>query len=319
MSLQFNDILQDVSYVLVETVVNTTLGTSIPAGSQTVTPGSMDGIYQGAILQVGGASPEQVTVTAVTATTFTAVFANSHLNTDPLTGATFPSGQPNAPLFTQTEMIEYLSEVQNDFLLKVRPLYAISLVSVTPGIRFYSQPATAIRVERIAVPIEIEGYGEGPYGEMPYGGGFEILQELYETSQSNLDLIDPLWPEDQGTPRDWFRDQIATGMFGFHPLPSTNLAAEVWYSYRGQTSSNTMDTLLLVPDVFGHFLKYGVLNRAFSKDGEFRDPKRADYCMKRYQLGIFLALKFMSGAGVNMDRGAIQDTDFQPMPLQAGK
>jgi len=64
--------------------VNTTLGTTIAAGSQTVTPASMIGIYKGLVLSIGGTS-ENVTVTAVTATTFTATFANAHSASDSVT------------------------------------------------------------------------------------------------------------------------------------------------------------------------------------------------------------------------------------------
>lgn len=62
-----------------------TLGTTIAAGTRTVTPSSMRGIYPGRYLLVDNivtpAAEERVVVTDVTATTFTAVFANNHLST----------------------------------------------------------------------------------------------------------------------------------------------------------------------------------------------------------------------------------------------
>ncbi len=64
--------------------INTTLGTTIVAGSQTVTPVSMSGIYAGRTLSIGGTS-ESVLVTAVTATTFTATFLNAHSSGDSVT------------------------------------------------------------------------------------------------------------------------------------------------------------------------------------------------------------------------------------------
>jgi hypothetical protein len=323
MSLTFENILEDVALVLIEQNVQTVLGTTISAGVQTVTPGSMVGVYLGALLLVGsGASQEVVTVSAVTATTFTATFSFGHMSTDPLVGATFPSGQTDAPLFTQLEMIAYLTDVQNDFLLKTRILYAIATQNTKAGQRVYAQPATAIRLERIAIPTGSisEGYGTGPYGEFPYGGGTSTagnMTDLYETSQSNLDLMDPLWSQRQDIPQQFFRDQIDTAMFGLFPIPSAIFLLEQWYSVRGVTSGNTLNTLLLVPDIFGHYMKYGTLARCFSKDGEMRDPKRADYCKKRYDLGVLLALKFMTGAGVSMDKGTNGDPSFSPMPVPA--
>jgi hypothetical protein len=64
----------------------TTLGTAVSSnGSHTVTPGSMTGIYPGRRVWIGGANPETVLVTSVTATTFTATFAaQPHLAADPL-------------------------------------------------------------------------------------------------------------------------------------------------------------------------------------------------------------------------------------------
>lgn len=66
-------------------IVNTTLGTDIAAGTRTVTPASMSGIYPGWALRIGGSNPETIMVTATTSTTFTAVFVNAHSSTDAVT------------------------------------------------------------------------------------------------------------------------------------------------------------------------------------------------------------------------------------------
>src|SRR4051812_22935698 len=98
-----NDILQDVSFVLVEPVVSTILDAApVSQGMSTCTPGSMKGIYPGAMLVVGLSDPEVITVVSVTAATFTANFEFDHPAGDLLRAATFPSGQPDHPLFTQT-------------------------------------------------------------------------------------------------------------------------------------------------------------------------------------------------------------------------
>lgn len=64
--------------------INTTLGTTIAAGTRTVTPAAMTGIYVGQRLRIGGAVHESVVVTAITSTTFTAVFAQAHNLADPV-------------------------------------------------------------------------------------------------------------------------------------------------------------------------------------------------------------------------------------------
>lgn len=67
--------------------VNTTLGTTILAGTRTVTPASMARIYVGQKLQIAHSTSvgETVVVTAITSTTFTAVFANAHNLADSVT------------------------------------------------------------------------------------------------------------------------------------------------------------------------------------------------------------------------------------------
>lgn len=62
--------------------INTTLGTNIAAGTRTVTPGSIVGMYVGQRLQIDQASTtisESVVITAISAGTFTAVFVFAHV------------------------------------------------------------------------------------------------------------------------------------------------------------------------------------------------------------------------------------------------
>jgi hypothetical protein len=150
------NLLMDVSYSLIEDVVNTKVnpsGGAVASGIQTVTPGSMLAIYAGAQLVCGtGSDIEVIDVLSVTSSTFSADFANAHAPTDPLIGATFPSGQGDSiPLWTQSEMLQYLSEAQNSFLLAVQPIYTIGTQPLTMGRFIYPQPSDAIRMERVSI------------------------------------------------------------------------------------------------------------------------------------------------------------------------
>lgn len=80
-------------------LVNTTTSTAVgSAGAATITPGAMTNIFVGTALLVdAGASAETVVVTAITSTTFTATFANTHSSTwnvvsAPLASITYASG-----------------------------------------------------------------------------------------------------------------------------------------------------------------------------------------------------------------------------------
>ena len=80
----------------VPTSVNTTVALAISSGTQTVTPASMTGITVGMSLHIAanGGTAEDVVVTAVTGTTFTAVFASSHNTSTAVTTSTFFLVQP---------------------------------------------------------------------------------------------------------------------------------------------------------------------------------------------------------------------------------
>jgi hypothetical protein len=304
MSVAAYDVLQGVSFSLVEPFVSFTTGV-ISAGVHTITPPSMTGIYVGAQLVVGNQAPgssnqEVITVTAITATTFTATFVFNHISDAFFFGATFPSGQPDHPLFTQAEMLQYLVDAQKDFLLRtgcvvsVSPTSGPGTISTAPGVRYYTQPSQAIRVERISISGK----------------------ELRDTSQRSLDLFDPNWAADvqQGnTLSKWFQDESNTAMVGLYPMPQVGMPIEFWYTDRGPDSL-VMISLLTVPDIFWQSLKYRVLFRAFSKDGEQRDPRRARVCDEWYKLNAYMAQKFMKGVEAAMERKGTAVP--QPAPQQ---
>lgn len=294
------DILSDVSYVLLEQYVDTTLGTAVGVpGSATVSPPSMVGIYVGVVLVAGRGTPnvESVTVTAATSTTFTATYANTHLSTDPLNGATFSSG-----LFTQTEMLEYLHHSQNEFLVKVRPVFAQATQNLTSA-RYYPQPADAIRIERIS----------------------SSGKAWTNTSQLSLDMDNPKWQADHQSddPKAWFQDEIGLDQFGLWPLIDIGgLVAEIWYSQKDVNSNMGFLTTFIMPDIFTMYLKYAVLARVFSKDGEQRDDLRAKFCQKRFDFGVMIARMFLFASetlATELEEDQGQMARFAPMMLSGGK
>jgi hypothetical protein len=111
-------------------------------------------MYAGAQVVVGRgtANQEVVTVTAVpSGTQFTAVFANTHASGVQVMAPTFPDQNATDPLWTQAEMLMYLSRAQNQFLTDVPCYYTTTTHSLVTGTRYQSLPTTAIQAERIAV------------------------------------------------------------------------------------------------------------------------------------------------------------------------
>jgi hypothetical protein len=284
-----NDLLTDVSYALVEKPVNTILNTSIIiAGVNTITPLSMVGIYPGceliirsSVLDPPNQPDEAVIVSSTTAGSFTAFFLYTHVATDAVQGATFPSGQIDHPLFTQSEMLKYVIDVQNDFLLKVKPLYVVGNVNLLTNQPTYAVPVDSVQIERIA----IEG------------------RELDNVAQSDVDWVDPAWMQLTTLPNAWYQDNLDFETFGVSPPPSTNLLAELFYSQKlPMETTVTLLSPLLVPDVMVWILKYGILARAWSKDGEQRDLARAAATQQIYDMFVLVSQKFLMGVAARMNR-----------------
>ena len=284
-----NDILCDVGLALLEPLTNTTLGAPVTPGAQTVTPGSMVGIYQGAILAVGAngsATQEAIEITSVTTSTFTATFAYSHPGTDPIVGMTFSCGYPESVLYTQAEVLGYMQDAQRDFILKVRPVYATGTVNLTAGKKVYPAPADSVRVERASI--------------VNTAATPSVATELYDVTQTDLDLLQYAWGTSaSGGPTSWYQDQINTQTVGFGPPPQVGNVVNLMYSQCPTTSLSILSTFL-IPDPMTIAVKWRTLAVCFSKDGEMRDPKRSSFAQQLYDVIVLASCKFMSGVDARM-------------------
>lgn len=271
--LRVVEVLLDVAYALIEQPVNTVFGQEANIGTATVAPPTMRGIFAGATLVAGYGltSEESVTVISTTASTFTAALTKTHPATDPLVAPTFPSGAIDHPLYSQAEMLSYLADVQADFLLKVRPIYVVGSGALQTNVGVYSNPADAIRIERIAL----------------------AGAELMNVAQTDLDWLSP---ESEGAgpnPRYWYQDGLSQA-YAVFPVPQRNDTAELFYSKKSGTTVQLLDSLL-VPDCMAFILKWGVLARALSKDGDGRDPARAAFAQRWFDLWVEISKKFLDG------------------------
>lgn len=150
-----NDVLLEMSFHLVQPGVYQLLPSPVTAGAAvTVTVGTTAAMYPGAQLLAGpsgGSDTEIITILSVpSGTQFTANFANNHAASEPIWGATFPVQYDTDPLFTQSEMLQYLSRAQNEFLVAVPSFYSRFFQNVSTSLIYQSLPATAVLVDRIA-------------------------------------------------------------------------------------------------------------------------------------------------------------------------
>lgn len=274
--LRVIDRLQDASYALFEPVVNEQFPASITPGSQTI-PISDPAVwvptvclYVGAQIVCGvtGANLEVVTVTAVNVgVSFSATFANAHQVGEAIAGATFPVRYPTDPLFTQSEMIAYISSATSDFYTDVPLAYNIAELTVTPSAQNTPLPADSLFPVRIA------------YESYP----------LRETSQSNLDAMFPPWSQQgMSQPRVYFRDKTPIQNVGIWPRAGNNVSLEVVYAQRQAQTMGWGDGFL-VPDPFTVAILHRTLSFAYSKSGEGQNPGLAKYYANRYKTGVQIA------------------------------
>jgi hypothetical protein len=171
-------------------------------------------------------------------------------------------------------------------MLKTWPVYNIVGSLLTTGTRYNSAPTDAIRIERISRIDPVRG------------------ARMYNVSVSDLDMMDPTWPQANGTPTSYFEDQLNTGQYGMYPLPTANYSTWVWYSQRAIAQNLwSLLTPMPIPDPLCYIPYYGVLARMFGKDGEMRDPGRQQYCQQRYQGGVEIVIRLLEGIQVNMQPG----------------
>lgn len=274
--LRVVDRLQDCAYALFQPVVNVQFPSTITAGSQTIAvtdPSYALGqpsFYVGASLVCGvtGSNLEVVTITAVNpGVSFTATFANGHAAGEWINGATFPVRYPTDPLFTQAEMIAYMSTAVNDFLTDVNLTYDLGTISVAPTQQYTPLPDRSLYPVRVA------------YEKYP----------LRETSQSNLDGVYYPWSvQGLSQPRSYFRDKIPVQNVGIYPRMGNTVSLEVMYASRQATTLGWGDGFLF-PDPFTLYPLYRTLSFAFSKDGECRNPGLAKLFQSRYEMGVKVA------------------------------
>ena len=280
------DLLEDISYSLFEPIVNTTILSVEPTGfgdggfgdggfgddtaGMVVNVGSITALYVGAQVIVGRGldTQEVVTVLQVEGGAFIAALTNTHAAGERVVGATFPVRQTSDPLFTQAEVLAYLSTALNDFLTAVPLYYEISgVIPVAPTQQNAALPSDCM------FPVRVAAFG----------------YPLRETSTSNLDSYDYHWSQQEAiTPVAYFRNDSPMQTLGVWPRANNVTPLEIVYAARGPQLLGLTDGFP-VPDPFLPIIRHRVLSFAYSKSGEARNPALAKYWETRFQFGIKVA------------------------------
>lgn len=152
---------------------------------------------------------------------------------------------------------------------------------------------TVIDIRRLAylpAAFQAGGYGVGAYGLGPYG------YSAYQLSPASV-----VWPEDTwgeqafnrnytsapaGTPLAYLLSTEPPISFDTDAPPGGAGNYELLTVSAGASLAVTTPSLLSVPDDWTHVIKWGALAELLSRESNAKDIPRADYCQKRYRLGL---------------------------------
>lgn len=272
------DVLTDVSFQLLEPIVALKLPASIMPGWQTINAWSK-AVYVGAQLLVGAYGDpelEVVTVAAVTpGVSFQAKFVNAHNAGTAIGGPTFPvESAAGDPFLYQDEVLTYLSNALNDFLVECPLAYELANLNISASQQFTALPGDCQQPVRVSTR------------------GFS----LRETSQSNLDAVDPRWENNAMAPAiAYYRDKIGLGNVGIWPRQADATPLSVVYQLRGPQFFSLADGFP-IPDAFLPYVKARVLEMCYSKDGEGKSVSMMKFFAQRYQTGIKICRVFLEAA-----------------------
>lgn len=178
-------------------------------------------------------------------------------------------------LWTVEELLDYLNEATYHFILKTQFWKVTGNVSGSNGTRLYTDPSDSMQIDRIT------------FRNRP----------IYRTNKQQLDHEDPAWRTRSGKPKRYHQDQLATHRFETDYAPATadlngGNEFELVYTKLPTELTDIGDTVAM-PNYTHMYLKFGVLARMLSKEGEAQDPARAQYSEARFMNGVNLIRKLM--------------------------
>ena len=313
--------------------INTNLQSGLSPGTQTVTPDSMAGIKAGRLLWIGNDSNrEQVAVTAVTASTFTASFANSHARPVSVTGQTIlgNGGHQMAPYsmwkngaFTTDTSMSASAPLDSCALYSI-PQWIINLGGVTGNhcVKFRAQdicnryPSTVAEKTKWPCPSnpnysQIQGIAPGD--EIGIRDGvteeFMLVAAVSSVNDSgcgtNCKEIVAVRAWHQGTGMTWASGWPG-GAFAISPFTSGSLNAGCCQSLgawlRPNTPGNFNNSWLLDSEVFQAHADVGAAPTAGSsttvQGSTFENPYRTRFNQPlQAQAGSFTGANTISSAG----------------------
>jgi len=196
--------------------------------------------------------------------------------------ATFSSG-----FWTETEVIDYINDVEKDFFDRTGCFKRKDDVGATAGDRVFAEPTDSMSIDRIT------------FNRVP----------LHRTDRWALDMENRNWKnEPSGVPKQYHQDLLTTKRFEVdRDVGPTGQDFTLIYTILPATLTNATDLMNTSPAFF-HYVLYGVLEKMLGKQGEGQDLDLEKYCHARYEAGIAIVLGYMRST----------KRDIETMVAQAG-
>jgi len=120
---------------------------------------------------------------------------------------------------------------------------------------------------------------------------------LWPSEQEDVSFATPNWRAQRDAPRQWWKDRVQMKQFVIYPTPNFNgTLTIIGTSGLSNMSPTLSSTVEVIPDTFTAFIKYGILARIFSMDGENKDLGRARMCQFIYDIGVEIGKCIMTEA-----------------------
>lgn len=117
---------------------------------------------------------------------------------------------------------------------------------------------------------------------------------VWRSDEFALTSYKPTWQATAnaaGVPKSWSVSEAFPIQMQVYPFPVVGPArtVQIWSVSTGDPLNTTTGVKLGIPDDLTWVVKFGALYDLLSRDGQAKDPVRAQYCLQRYQEGVQVA------------------------------
>lgn len=203
-------------------------------------------------------------------------------------------GTPSSDLFNLNDLLKLIATKYNAFQLETSLVISQSSQPVVAENNLVILVDTVIDLIRVVYS---------------YNDGVDKKVVLKKADEQELAYFDADVLTEEDIPQYYCTVYGQPNEIKLYPIPTLTGTLELIYiSGINENSALTVDTIINLPNNLVPYLRFGVEQHIFSKDGLLNDPGRADYCKKRWEEGISVGKVYTSilttkanGVAINSD------------------